>query len=203
MFAAIVGGVEHPRERLRCVEEIVKRSSDISGYVLAGFSNGETRSQRNKAVEETVQKLPATKPRMLECVTDVLGALDAIALGIDLVAWSYPDALTDACCAATFDVSDTAKSKAMMSKICLRDASYARDVRPLVEGCTCYACKYHTKAYIHHLVVVHEILGQALLDHHNWHHAHQWFHTIRTNIENGTFAEYNQTFRNNFTRLNN
>jgi queuine tRNA-ribosyltransferase subunit QTRTD1 len=214
IFAAIVGGVELPRERQRCIEEIMKRSSKsssiISGYVLAGFSNGESKIQREQVVAETITHLPTDAPRMLECVSDVLGVLDAIALGIDLISWSYPDALTDACCAATLFSIDTntknkestfgnaTSSKNATSKICLRDATYARDTRPLVEGCQCYACRHHTRAYIHHLVVVHEILGQALLDAHNWYHGYEWLATIRSTISNNTFDAYNSTFRNNY-----
>jgi tRNA-guanine family transglycosylase len=120
--------------------------------LLAGFSAGETSAQRNSVVQSTLVQLPSQLPRMLECVSTVLDVLDAVSLGIDLISWSYPDTLTDACCAATFPL-DARNGGGATTKICLRDASYARDVTPLVEGCRCYACQHHTKAYIHHLVV--------------------------------------------------
>lgn len=38
-----------------------------------------------------------------------------------------------------------------------------RDFGPLVEGCPCYACQRHTRAYVHHLLMAEEMLGLALL----------------------------------------
>lgn len=105
------------------------------------------------------------------------------------------DCLTDACCACTFPLLPSEETTNVGTKICLRDEVYARDVRPLVEGCTCYACCHHTRAYLHHLVVVHEILGQALLDVHNWHHSKEWFNVIRQQMVLGTYEEYAMKFR--------
>ena len=49
----------------------------------------------------------------------------------------------------------------------MRNEKFALDERPIEEGCECYACKNHTRAYIHHLVRADEILGGLLLTHHN------------------------------------
>ena len=43
------------------------------------------------------------------------------------------------------------------------------DFGPLEEGCTCFACRHHTRAYIRHLLNVHEILGLRLVSIHNSH----------------------------------
>lgn len=40
--------------------------------------------------------------------------------------------------------------------------AYCRDRRPLLEGCECAACSgRHSRAYIHHLLLAHEILGEV------------------------------------------
>ena len=90
LFASIVGGVGHPRERQRSIEETLKRSNQIAGYSLAGFSLGETSSERAAVLATTVAQLPASAPRLLECVTDVVSVLDAVSSGMDLIAWTYP-----------------------------------------------------------------------------------------------------------------
>eukprot|EP00892_Ulva_mutabilis_P002969 jgi/Ulvmu1/12673/UM094_0029.1 len=41
---------------------------------------------------------------------------------------------------------------------------------PLVEGCTCMACKKHSRAFVHHLLETKEMLGWTLLEVHNTHH---------------------------------
>lgn len=39
-----------------------------------------------------------------------------------------------------------------------------KDTTPIVEGCSCYTCQNHTRAYINHLLNVHEMLAQILLE---------------------------------------
>ena len=45
----------------------------------------------------------------------------------------------------------------------MRIHRYASDFTPLLSGCSCYTCTHHTKAYIHHLLTVKEILATVLL----------------------------------------
>lgn len=41
---------------------------------------------------------------------------------------------------------------------------FRKDTSPIVASCTCYTCLNHTKAYINHLLNVHEMLAQTLLE---------------------------------------
>lgn len=41
---------------------------------------------------------------------------------------------------------------------------FRKDTSPIVENCNCYTCQNHTKAYINHLLNVHEMLAQILLE---------------------------------------
>jgi queuine tRNA-ribosyltransferase subunit QTRTD1 len=48
---------------------------------------------------------------------------------------------------------------------CLHGRSpFRKDATPIVESCSCYTCQNHTKAYINHLLNVHEMLAQILLE---------------------------------------
>ena len=49
----------------------------------------------------------------------------------------------------------------------LRNARFARDPRPLDEGCGCPACTRFSRAYVRHLVNQQEMLGLRLLSLHN------------------------------------
>ena len=208
IFAPIVGGADM-RERLRSLDGMLKiRDCAPEGYLLAGFSQGETRSQRKKLLGALVQRLPTSAPRMYECAVNPVDVLHAVQAGMDMIACSFPDDLTRACCAATFRVDMEARRSAdpddgeeesggaglTAGKMCLRDQIYRRDLRPMVAGCTCYACENHTRAYIHHLVTVHEIMGKALLDAHNWHHAQRFAREIRERIATETLDAYVATF---------
>ena len=65
-----------------------------------------------------------------------------------------------------------------------------RDTRPVLPGCACVACTRHTRAYIHHLLNTHEMLGEALLDLHNNHHYLRFFERVRAAIAQRRFGEY-------------
>lgn len=65
------------------------------------------------------------------------------------------------------------------SKINLFATIYRNDALPLMEGCNCYTCSRHTKAYINHLLSTHEMLAQTLLEIHNTHHFLEFFQDIR------------------------
>ena len=64
----------------------------------------------------------------------------------------------------------------------LKDAIYARDVTPLLQGCTCHACRSHTRAYIHHLFICKELLGEVLLYTHNQHQLKLLFAEMRERL---------------------
>ncbi|NP_001025952.2 queuine tRNA-ribosyltransferase accessory subunit 2 [Gallus gallus] len=64
-------------------------------------------------------------------------------------------------------------------EIFLKEKRYHDDFRPLLEGCTCYCCQRHTRAYLHHLLVSSELLAGVLLMMHNFQHYFSFFSAIR------------------------
>ncbi|XP_039982683.1 queuine tRNA-ribosyltransferase accessory subunit 2 isoform X1 [Xiphias gladius] len=69
-------------------------------------------------------------------------------------------------------------------EINLKDKRYRDDFRPLVEGCGCYCCENHQRAYLHHLLVTNELLAGVLLMIHNTAHYHGFFSTLREALSN-------------------
>lgn len=61
----------------------------------------------------------------------------------------------------------------------LWETMHCKTLRPILEGCECHACKHHTRAYIHHLLVAKEMLGDILVYCHNQHQIVQLFNEIR------------------------
>ena len=80
------------------------------------------------------------------------------------------------------------------TKLNMLDKQHKEDQRPLVQGCKCFACKNHTRAYVHHLLLVHEMTAQILLELHNTHQMLEWFARIRKSIAQGTFEKLRQDF---------
>lgn len=75
-------------------------------------------------------------------------------------------------------------------KLNLRSPAFRLDKRPLLPGCGCYACQHHSRAYIHHLLAVEEMLGEVLLEAHNaWHYGH-FFAAVRAAVREGRFEEH-------------
>ncbi|KAK7879011.1 hypothetical protein WMY93_030764 [Mugilogobius chulae] len=58
------------------------------------------------------------------------------------------------------------------------------DFGPLVEGCDCYCCRNHQRAYIHHLLVTNELLASVLLMIHNIAHYQGFFSALREALAN-------------------
>ncbi|KAA8894680.1 tRNA-guanine(15) transglycosylase-like protein [Sphaerosporella brunnea] len=68
------------------------------------------------------------------------------------------------------------------------------DTRPMVEGCSCYACTRHHRAYLCHLLSAKEMTAWVLLQIHNSHIMERFFAAVRESIARGTFEEDCRTF---------
>lgn len=69
------------------------------------------------------------------------------------------------------------------------------DKGPLVAGCSCFTCKNHSRAYIHHLLQTHEMLAGVLLEMHNTHWWLQFFAAIQEAIQQGRLQQYIKWFK--------
>lgn len=85
-------------------------------------------------------------------------------------------------------------------KLRIRDPEFERDTGVLVNGCGCYTCRNHSKAYLNHLLNSHEMLGETLLHTHNVHYYHTFFAAIRQAIRKGRFQEYIEWFLDSNTQ---
>ncbi|HEY4698357.1 MAG TPA: tRNA-guanine transglycosylase, partial [Gallionella sp.] len=56
--------------------------------------------------------------------------------------------------------------------------------------CDCYTCRNFTRAYLHHLHRIGEILGARLNTIHNLYYYQQLMGEIRAAIEAGAFADF-------------
>ena len=77
----------------------------------------------------------------------------------------------------------------------IRNARHRDDTRPLDETCGCHTCRNFTRAYLHHLQRVNEILGARLNTLHNLHYYLELMRGLRSAIERGTFVEFVQQFQ--------
>jgi queuine tRNA-ribosyltransferase len=174
-FGIVQGGIDLDLRR-RSAEEIVGIGFD--GYAVGGLSVGEERAPMLETLEATTGLLPADHARYLMGVGDPEGLIEGIARGIDMFDCVLPTRL-----------GRTGSALVPGGRINLRNAAYATDARPLVDGCTCPTCTGFSRAYIRHLVTQSEISGLRLLTVHNLHHLLDLAARARVAIAAGRFAD--------------
>jgi queuine tRNA-ribosyltransferase len=76
----------------------------------------------------------------------------------------------------------------------IRNAAHRNDTRPLDETCTCPACRKFSRAYLHHLQRVNEILGARLATLHNLHYYLELIRGLRDAIRDATLAAFVAAF---------
>jgi len=74
----------------------------------------------------------------------------------------------------------------------INDPVYATDNTPLSSQCDCHACRNHTRAYIHHLLLAHELLGSILLYTHNQRQVVLLCKTARQLIGDGRDSKFRE-----------
>ncbi|NLB39382.1 MAG: tRNA-guanine transglycosylase, partial [Clostridiales bacterium] len=79
-------------------------------------------------------------------------------------------------------------------RLVVRNAVNAEDFRPIEEGCDCYACTHHTRAYIRHLIKADEITGAHLITVHNLRFLLRMMEEVRDAIRNDRFLDYRRDF---------
>lgn len=145
-------------------------------------------------------------PRL--ALTNVRGpheTLDQIFLGIDAFVLPFIGEATDSGLALTFAFPGPGiKSGGVRQALGIDvwSTAYASDVSSIVQGCTCYACNNHHRAFIRHLLDAKEMLAWVLLQVHNHHTADQFFASVRQSIQKGTFEDdcdsFSQTYEREF-----
>ncbi|TYJ35879.1 hypothetical protein E1A91_A05G268700v1 [Gossypium mustelinum] len=200
VFGAIVGG-SSLEERRRCAQEVATRN--VSGYWVGGLGLGESMDERPALLNAVIEALPEEKPRLICGLGLPEEILQGIAAGVDIFESTYIYHLTLGGFALTFPLDRTEINASNLvpsdvgsdpRKINLRATVFRKDTTPIVEGCTCYTCRNHTRAYINHLLNVHEMLAQILLEIHNTHHFLGFFRLIRDAINAGRFEEFRREF---------
>jgi queuine tRNA-ribosyltransferase len=175
-FAISQGGTDAELRR-RSAEELVEL--DFDGNAIGGLAIGEDRAAMFETTNLVTALLPNGKPRYFMGIGDPEGILEVIEAGVDMFDCVLPTRTARTGSALTWE-----------GRLNLRNAQYARDQRPLGEGCDCPACTTFTRAYVRHLVNQNELLAHRLLTLHNLRFLIQLTDGAREAITGGTFTSY-------------
>ncbi len=79
-------------------------------------------------------------------------------------------------------------------QIDITKSKFAKDFGPIERGCACYTCVHFTRAYVHHLFRVKELLSYRLATIHNLHVMERLMEDIRTSIKKNRFLELKRSW---------
>ena len=115
--------------------------------------------------------------------------LQEIASGIDIFIVPFISTATDAGIALdfSFPVKVRDPQEPLQLGINMWIPIHATDLSALSDGCQCYACTNHHRAYVQHLLVAKEMLGWVLLQIHNHHVMDAFFAGVRGSIRDNIF----------------
>jgi len=159
----------------------------FEGFALGGLWVGEGRKLGLEMVERDCREFPADKPRYLMGVGHPVDVIEAVARGVDMMDCVLP---TRNARRGTVFIST--------GRLVVRNASYARDERPLDPECDCETCRTTSRAYLRHLFVSGELLGMRLASVHAVHQMISLVRRMRLAVLEGRGAAFRAEFLEKF-----
>ncbi len=180
LFGIVQGGMF---ENLR--DESLAGLLDVGfhGYAIGGLSVGEPKEDMMRVLDHVAPRLPAHAPRYLMGVGTPEDLVAAVGMGVDMFDCVMP--------------TRNARNGWLFTRfgdIKIRNARHRDDPRPLDERCACHTCRHFSRAYIHHLNRVDEILGAHLSTLHNLHYYLELMADMREAIGAGQFEAFRTAF---------
>jgi queuine tRNA-ribosyltransferase len=176
LFGIVQGGFS---ERLRRSSARATVALGFDGYAHGGLGLGEEPARRRDLLAAANTELPEPLPRYLMGIGPPAEMMAGIAAGVDLFDCVIPTRH------ARHGVLFT--SQGLLK---LRNARFRDDPRPPDEACDCHTCAHHSRAYLHHLLRVNEVLGARLASLHNLRFYLRLFEEARRAIADGVFEAF-------------
>ncbi|MFA7268553.1 MAG: tRNA guanosine(34) transglycosylase Tgt [Sterolibacterium sp.] len=181
LFGIVQGGM-HEALRDESLDGLVEIGFD--GYAIGGLSVGEPKEEMARILAHTAPRLPQDRPRYLMGVGTPEDLVFAVAQGIDMFDCVMP--------------TRNARNGWLFTRhgaIKIKNAQCKSDTQPLDETCACHTCRNFSRAYLHHLHRIGEILGARLNTLHNLYYYQTLMRELRLAIGSGTLDEYIRRFR--------
>jgi tRNA-guanine transglycosylase len=186
-YQALYGSVQGSVfEDLRKSSASFISSLDVDGIAVGGVSVGESKEEMVQVLDWVMPVLPDEKPRHLLGVGEIDDIFALIESGIDTFDCVQPTRLARVGWVFSRDPIAKREKKYTLD---ITKSVFANDPKPLDESCSCYTCTQYSRAYVHHLFHVHELLGYRLATIHNLHTIHKLTSDIRDSIKEGTFLD--------------
>lgn len=182
LFGIVQGGMF---EHLRDESASALAGIGFHGYAIGGLSVGEPKDEMQRVLRHVAPRLPSAAPRYLMGVGTPEDLLDGIEAGVDMFDCVLP--------------TRNARNGWLFTSrgdVRIRNSRYRDDTGALDPGCGCYTCANFTRAYLHHLQRINEILGAQLNTIHNLHYYLTLMRQAREALDAGEFSGFAQRVRN-------
>jgi queuine tRNA-ribosyltransferase len=178
---ALFGIVQGGRfEDLRKESAAAIGAMDFDGFGIGGSFD---KNDLHTAVKWVNEILPEGKPRHLLGI----GEPEDLFLGVENGCDTFD-------CVAPTRLGRHGTVYTKSGKIHIGNEQYQSDLKPIDEGCACYACKNYTRAYIAHLHKSREMLGPMLCSIHNLYFIVNLVKNMRQAILDDTFFDFKKEF---------
>jgi len=157
----------------------------FDGFAIGGVSVGESKKEMQEVLSWVTPFLPADKPRHLLGVGEIDDIFTLIEYGMDTFDCVQPTRL-----------ARMGKVFVKKNELDIMKSAYAEDTTPIDQMCSCYTCKNYSRAYLHHLFRVRELLGYRLATIHNIYFINSLVSDIRTAIAHNSFVKLKKQWLN-------
>lgn len=162
---------------------------DTPGIAIGGVSVGESKKEMYQVINWVIPFLSRNKPRHLLGVGEIDDVFAAVEGGVDTMDCVTPTRWArNGTLLVSPEVSTVEESKTKY-RLLIKNATYAKDPRPIDPLCACYVCQNFSRAYLNHLYKANEILGTYLGTYHNVSFMINLFSLIRDAIEKDRFQK--------------
>lgn len=153
---------------------------DFDGYGIGGALE---KSQMGKIIRWVNDILPEEKPKHLLGISEPDDIFEAIEQGIDTFD-----------CVSPTRVGRNGSVYTYEGRVNITAKRFEKDFSPIIDGCLCYTCQNHTRAYVRHLFKSKEILAGTLASIHNEYFIIKLVDDIRASIEDGSFYKLKKSW---------
>ena len=182
LFGIIQGGTF---EDLRHQSTDFILGMDLDGIAIGGECIGFDMPKTDEILQWVCPRLPENKPRYTMGVgLNPQDLIEVVKHGVDMFDCVAPT--RNARHGALYHgmaVEDgnwvTFKNASEQGRILIKKTIYAKDDRPILDGCNCYTCQHHSRAYLHFLFKQKLPLYAVLACIHNVHVMHKTCEVMR------------------------
>eukprot|EP00825_Cyclidium_porcatum_P023779 TRINITY_DN2638_c0_g1_i1.p1 TRINITY_DN2638_c0_g1~~TRINITY_DN2638_c0_g1_i1.p1 ORF type:complete len:361 (-),score=-32.91 TRINITY_DN2638_c0_g1_i1:441-1523(-) len=152
----------------------------FDGYAIGGLAVGEPQNVMFDTIDVITSELPQGKPCYLMGVGKPSDIIGAVKRGIDMFD-----------CVIPTRSGRNGQAFVRGGVLNMRNARHSDDASPLDFACNCYTCRHYSRAYLHHVVKLKEVIGAMLLTIHNLQHYQDLMRALRIAIIERNLENFN------------